>query len=137
MINIGDDEFVLITETAYCEDSGLPRRQETRTPTGLLQVPPSGEPSVIRYVDGKPSTLIWHEQGVEHREEGPSRVTLRPETGNVMTETFKVHGLPRPPSEGPFRIRYKENGEVWQVEHAEAHPFLGDGPGSLPGLEPE
>lgn len=135
--NISDDEFKLITETVYCEETGLPRRQETRTPTGLLQAPPNGAPSVIRYIDGQPSTLIWHELDLEHRLDGPSRVTLHPGSNDVMTETFSVYGAPRPNSEGPFRIRYREDGEVWQAEDADgALVFIDDHKAGLGGLEP-
>lgn len=138
VINIGDDEFVLVTETAYSEETGLPRRQETRTPTGLLHAPPNGDPSVVRYIDGQPSTMIWHEQGVEHRTDGPSRVTLHPGATSVMTETFNVRGSPRPTSEGPFRIRYKENGDVWQAEDADGIVIPhGDRNTGLEDLEPD
>lgn len=138
VINIGDDEFVLVTETAYSEETGLPRRQETRTPAGLLHAPPNGDPSIVRYIDGKLSTMIWHEHGVEHRTDGPSRVTLHPGATNVMTETFNVRGAPRPSSEGPFRIRYRKNGDVWQVEDADGivRP-KGDWKTGLEGLEPD
>lgn len=123
MININDDEFILMTETAYSEETGLPLRQETRTPTGLLHAPPNGDPSVVRFVDGQPRTMIWHERGVEHRENGPSSVTLRPRSCQVMTEMFHIYGEPRPSDAGPFLVRYRENGEVWRCEDADGHVY--------------
>lgn len=106
--NIQDDEIVLITQCVYDKHTGLPRRQETRDVFGRLQSPPNDLPSVILYRGGVPYILEWHEDDVEHRENGPSSIVMYTETGQSMTEIFCFKGAARPQTQGPFRIYYDE-----------------------------
>lgn len=127
MIYVEDGEEIFVTETVYNKETGLPTRQHT-TLNKLKHAPPDGNPSLIAFDDdGNPSLMCWHEADVEHRLEGPSTIALYP-SGVHQAEMYKIHGKPRPKSEGPFRIRRSEDGSIYSEEFADEFQYLSKKP---------
>lgn len=119
---VEEGEEVYVTHTVYNKETGLPTRR-TVTLNGKEQAPPDGEPSHTAFdYQGRPTHMQWVTDKVRHRTDGPSSIVLFPETGIHMTESFEIHGQPRDPSEGPYRIRRNKDGKVWQEEYAETAP---------------
>ena len=120
MIYVGEGEDKYVTETVYDRETGIPRRQWTIL-NGKRESPPDDSPSHISYdKQGRIRQLHWHKQDKGHRENGPSSIVINPESGVHTCETFELHGVPRAPDIGPYRVyRDKKSGEIWRQESFE------------------
>jgi len=117
-MQLNKGEIVYSTDKVYDIETGMLRRHETKL-NGLKHSPPDDTPSRVVYDrQGRLIEQQWHAYGENHRLTGPSVVLLYPETGIHMTEAYEIRGKPRPANEGPYRVRRREDGSIWQQEFA-------------------
>lgn len=112
-----DDKDVYITEAVYEPGTGRFFYQVT-TLNGMKHAPPDGSPSYVSRNPAGSTKSTWHAFDKEHRTEGPSTVITHPESDIPKTEVFMIDGEPRPAIEGPYRIRRRKNGYIWEEEFA-------------------
>lgn len=109
------EQYVL--EIGYDRETDLPRVMTIKS-NGMLQSPPDGRPSFVRFNEqGRPSMMEWHEADDLHNERGPSRVWINPENGVEYEQEFHLFGEApidqKKPRKNPALIRRdKETGEV-------------------------
>lgn len=111
-------EHLFITKT-YVRPGGIIHRKTTLD--GLLHTGPfDDEPSSANYdPDGNPMNFTWHEAGVEHRANGPSRIVFHEGTNRPATEAFRINGKPRVVEDGPHRIRRNLDGTIRELEYVD------------------
>lgn len=115
----GQDEQVFITKTHV--RSGGHIYKET-TLDRLLHAGPLDEPSAATYdPDGNPISHSWHAFGEEHRANGPSSIVFHKGTNIPMTEAYMREGRPRPAEEGPYIVRWNQDGTLWKEEYDEPY----------------
>ncbi len=117
MVFAKEGEDVYVTETVYNRETKLPVFMRVSL-NGKSQTPPDGSPAEIQYDElGRPEIMRWLEQGVPHRLDGPSRLSINPENGIHIVETYSINGVPRDRHIGPSMIvRDRESGEITKQE---------------------
>lgn len=115
MDDFEDDKDIYTTKAVYEPDTGRFLYQTTLL-NGLKHAPPDGSPSYISRNPQGSTWMVWHAFDKEHRTDGPSTVITHPNSDIPKTEVFRVEGRPRPASEGSYRIRRNEQGEIWKEE---------------------
>ena len=75
---------------------------------------PGDRPAVIHYDEqGNPTSMCWMHKNSYHRENGPARLEIVPETGVIYLEQWMKHGTTHRDGEEPaVIIRDKQSGEI-------------------------
>ncbi len=118
-----EGEQIYVTYTVVRPD-GTARYQETRL-NNLKEAMPQGDASEISYgTAGLPTSKTWHKAGEEHRIGSPSSVIFHGNSDLPMTECFKVEGNPISSEDGPWRVRRRKDGDIWQEEYADSENLV-------------
>lgn len=88
----------------YSEETGILRVRTVKR-NGMRQTPPSGDAAYAVFDEfGRPQLLVWYENDVESRLDGPSLVRLDPSSGVHIMEAYSIDGKPRPSLQGPHVV---------------------------------